>query len=75
VKKLGVEKEEILHTAQSLTHDCVPAKTMGLSSTWIDRENQEGKRQELADKLNFTWRFKSMGEMAESVDKEFEEMK
>jgi len=75
VKKLGVEKEEILHTAQSLTHDCVPAKTMGLSSTWIDRENQEGKRQELADKLNFTWRFKSMGEMAEAVDQEFEEMK
>jgi len=75
VKKLGVKKEEILHTAQSLTHDCVPAKTMGLSSTWIDRENQEGKRQELADKLNFTWRFKSMGEMAEAVDQEFEEMK
>lgn len=75
VKKLGVEKEEILHTAQSLTHDCVPAKTMGLSSTWIDRENQEGKRRELADKLNFTWRFKSLGEMAEAVDKESEEMK
>jgi hypothetical protein len=48
---------------------------MGLSSTWIDRENQEGKRQELAGKLNFTWRFKSMGEMAEAVNKEFEEMK
>ncbi len=26
VKELGVEKGEILHTAQSLTHDCVPAK-------------------------------------------------
>lgn len=25
-KELGVEKGEILHTAQSLTHDCVPAK-------------------------------------------------
>jgi len=72
-KRLGVEKGEILHTAQSLTHDCVPAKTMGLSSTWIDRENQEKKRQELKEQLNFTWRFASMGEMAEAVDKEFQE--
>ncbi|KAE9376885.1 HAD-like protein [Stipitochalara longipes BDJ] len=74
-KLLAVEKGEILHTAQSLTHDCVPAKTMGLSSTWIDRENQEEKRQELKEQLNFTWRFASMGEMAEAVDKEFQEMK
>jgi 2-haloalkanoic acid dehalogenase type II len=30
---LGVKKEEILHTAQSLTHDLIPAKIMGLSGT------------------------------------------
>jgi 2-haloalkanoic acid dehalogenase type II len=30
---LGVEKGEILHTAQSLTHDLVPAKSLGLSGT------------------------------------------
>lgn len=73
-RDLEVEKGEILHTAQSLTHDCVPAKSMGLSSTWIDRENQEEKRQELKEQLNFTWRFGSLGEMAEAVDKEFQEM-
>jgi 2-haloalkanoic acid dehalogenase type II len=28
---MGVEKGEILHRAQSLTHDLVPAKSMGLS--------------------------------------------
>jgi len=72
---LGVEKGEILHTAQSLTADLVSAKSMGLSSTWIDRENQEEKMQELKEKLNFTWRFGSMGEMAEAVDKEFQQMK
>jgi 2-haloalkanoic acid dehalogenase type II len=74
-KLLGVEKGEILHTAQSLTHDCVPAKTIGLSSTWIDREDQEEKRQELKDQLNFTWRFASMGEMAKAVDELFQELK
>ncbi len=38
---------------------------------WIDREGQEDKRQELKEKLNFTWKFNSMGEMAEAVEKEF----
>jgi 2-haloalkanoic acid dehalogenase type II len=71
---LEVEKGEILHTAQSLTHDLVPAKNLGLSSTWIEREDQEEKRQELKEKLNFTWRFGSMGEMAEAVEKEFKEV-
>jgi 2-haloalkanoic acid dehalogenase type II len=71
---LDVEEGQILHTAQSLTHDLVPAKSLGLSSTWIDREDQEEKRQELKDKLNFTWRFGSMGEMAEAVEKEFKEI-
>lgn len=68
---LGVEKGEILHTAQSLTHDLVPAKSIGLSSTWIDREDQDEQMQELKEKLNFTWKFRTMGEMAEAVEKEF----
>jgi len=72
-KELGVEKAQILHTAQSLTHDCVPAKTMGVKSTWIDRDGMEEQRQKLKDKVNFTWRFGTMGEMAEAVEKEFQE--
>jgi len=71
----GVEKDEVLHTAQSLTHDLVPAKAMGLSGTWIDREDEESKMQEMKEQLNFTWRFGSMGEMAEAVEKEFQENK
>ena len=35
--KLGLEKKDILHTAQSLFHDHVPAKKAGLASAWIDR--------------------------------------
>jgi 2-haloalkanoic acid dehalogenase type II len=34
---MGIEKHKILHTAQSLFHDHVPAKKMGLTSFWIDR--------------------------------------
>ena len=34
---LGIEREQILHTAQSLFHDHVPAEAAGLSRAWIDR--------------------------------------
>ncbi|GBD43828.1 hypothetical protein HRbin40_01310 [bacterium HR40] len=33
----GIAKERILHTAQSLFHDHVPAKAAGLATCWIDR--------------------------------------
>jgi 2-haloalkanoic acid dehalogenase type II len=36
-RTLGVEPAEILHTAQSLFHDIVPAKALGLATMWIDR--------------------------------------
>ena len=37
VEKLGIRKEQILHTAQSLFHDVAPAKSMGLKTCWINR--------------------------------------
>jgi len=37
----GVEKSDILHAAQSLYHDHVPAKQLGLASEWIDRRHTE----------------------------------
>jgi 2-haloacid dehalogenase len=36
---LGVPRERILHVAQSLFHDHVPAKALGLSTAWIDRRH------------------------------------
>jgi 2-haloacid dehalogenase len=35
---LGIEPEQILHTAQSLHHDHVPATRAGLARAWIDRQ-------------------------------------
>lgn len=35
--KIGVPRENILHVAQSLFHDHVPAKQLGLESVWINR--------------------------------------
>ena len=36
--ELGVERHEILHVAQSLFHDHVPAKRLGMTTVWIDRQ-------------------------------------
>ena len=34
---LGVEASQVLHTAQSIFHDIVPAKSIGLATMWINR--------------------------------------
>jgi 2-haloacid dehalogenase len=36
-KKIGLPKGKILHVAQSLFHDIVPAKELGLSTVWVNR--------------------------------------
>jgi 2-haloacid dehalogenase len=38
----GVPPERILHVAQSLFHDHVPAKRLGLTTVWIDRRRGRG---------------------------------
>ncbi|AFS47734.1 2-haloalkanoic acid dehalogenase, type II [alpha proteobacterium HIMB5] len=38
-KAYGAEKKDILHVAQSLFHDHVPAKEFNMSTVWIDRQN------------------------------------
>lgn len=35
--KIGLPRQNILHVAQSLFHDHVPAKQLGLDSVWINR--------------------------------------
>jgi 2-haloacid dehalogenase len=37
VDTIGMPRERILHVAQSLFHDHVPARELGLASAWIDR--------------------------------------
>ena len=41
-RTLGIKKEKVLHTAQSVFHDIVPAKSLGLATMWINR--RKGRR-------------------------------
>jgi 2-haloacid dehalogenase len=36
-ERIGLPRDRILHVAQSLFHDHVPAKSLGLATAWIDR--------------------------------------
>ncbi len=39
MERVGLPRERILHVAQSLFHDHVPAKALGLSTVWVDRRH------------------------------------
>lgn len=65
--ELGIGKAEILHTAQSLHHDHVPAEKAGLARAWIDRRfGQAGGGATLLPKVppKVDFHFKSLAELA-----------
>jgi 2-haloacid dehalogenase len=41
-RSLGIARKQILHTAQSIFHDVVPAKSVGLTTLWINRRKEAG---------------------------------
>jgi 2-haloalkanoic acid dehalogenase type II len=83
-REFGVEfeKGELLHVARSLTADHVPAKELGLRSVWIARggDKPEGygtggdyEKLKAEGKLAFEWKFQTIGEFADEVDRQFAE--
>ncbi|MCX2952420.1 haloacid dehalogenase type II [Lentzea sp. NEAU-D7] len=71
---LGIERSELLHVAQSLFHDHVPAKREGLRSVWINRRHDRpgwGATPKPAEDFSYDLEFGSMGEFADAVDKAF----
>jgi 2-haloacid dehalogenase len=37
LSKIGLPRERILHAAESVYHDVIPAKKLGLHSVWVNR--------------------------------------
>jgi 2-haloacid dehalogenase len=72
--ELGVERAELLHVAQSLFHDHVPAKREGLPSVWINRRHDRpgwGATPRPSDEWSYHLKFNSMGDFANAVDQAF----
>lgn len=69
---LGILPSQILHTAQSLHHDHVPATKTGLAKAWIDRQNLAesenwGATAVVDNRPEVDFRFTTLMEMAESL--------
>ena len=69
---LGIETGEILHTAQSLHHDHVPARAAGLANAWIDRQGLSrggdwGATAPVDDMPEFDFIFPTLGAMADAA--------
>ena len=64
---LGVERGHLLHVAQSLYHDHIPAKGVGLPTVWIDRRGGRagwGATLPPSHGVQPDWTFSSLGELA-----------
>jgi 2-haloalkanoic acid dehalogenase type II len=71
-EEFGVDREYVLQTAQSQFHDHHPAREMGIRSSWIYRpDSVMGNR---VDPV-YTWKFDTLADMADAVDRELAEKK
>jgi 2-haloacid dehalogenase len=39
LRRLGISPEELLHVGQSMYHDVVPARSLGISTVWVNRKS------------------------------------
>jgi 2-haloacid dehalogenase len=37
IERIGTSKEKVLHVAQSIYHDVVPARALGIANVWVNR--------------------------------------
>ena len=66
LKTLGIDKKQILHTAESLFHDHGPANQFGLASCWIHRRHGQGgsgATMALKQAPTYDFRFESLADM------------
>lgn len=69
----GVATEEILHVAQSLFHDHVPAAEIDLATAWIDRQDLAGTGSwgataRVAERPTVDHRFRNLAALADAAE-------
>lgn len=71
VDTMGIARDKLLHVAQSLFHDHVPAKGRGMSTVWINRRHADpgwGATPDPGANVTPDWTFTSMAEFADAVE-------
>lgn len=64
--KFGVDRDQVLQTAQSQFHDHRPAMKSRIKSVWIERPGAMMGNVGESERV-FDWRFNSLGEMADAI--------
>ena len=66
LQRLGIEKVDILHTAESMFHDHAPANICGLNNCWIYRRHNKdgfGAAMHPGDIPTYNFMFNSMADL------------
>ncbi|MCW2539515.1 MAG: putative hydrolase [Frankiales bacterium] len=74
LSELDVPRDQLLHVAQSLFHDHMPAKREGLASVWINRRHDRpgwGATPAPPEEYSYAREFTSMRTFADAVDAAF----
>ncbi|MQW89206.1 haloacid dehalogenase type II [Sinorhizobium saheli] len=69
LETLGIQKHEILHTAESMFHDHGPANRHGLASCWIYRRHDQqgfGATMHPGEMPRYDFRFNSMADLVKA---------
>lgn len=69
LKSIGVEKHQVLHTAESMFHDHGPANKYGLANCWIYRRYAQegfGATMNPGEMPSYGFRFDSMADLAKA---------
>lgn len=73
--RMGIEKQDILHTAESMFHDHGPANTFGLANCWIYRRHDKkgfGATMNPGDMPSYDCVFNSMADLVKAHQAELE---
>lgn len=69
LRRIKAQESEVLHVAQSLYHDVAPARSLGLTTAWINRRSgKEGAGATPASEAQPDVLFKSMADLASAVE-------
>ena len=71
VDSMGIPRDKLLHVAQSLFHDHVPAKARDMATVWIDRRHADpgwGATPDPRAEVTPDWTFTSMAAFADAVE-------
>lgn len=72
IDRMGIDRATLLHTAESMFHDHVPARANGLDNAWIYRRHQKqgfGATMDPGQLAETSFRFNSLRDMAEAHER------